>query len=120
MQKWIMSGLFFMACAFAIVLLFTLPGKDQVAQEAKPTMPEVTLDAAQAEAVVKANCIACHGDQLQGQSGPNLQTIGTVLSAEQLYSTISKGKGGGMMPPFKDKLKDEEIANVALWLSEKK
>lgn len=120
MQKWIMSGLFFAACVFAVVLLFTLPGKDQVAQEEKPTMPQVTLNAAEAEAIVNTSCISCHGDQLQGQSGPNLQTIGSTLSSEQLYSIISKGKGGGMMPAFKDKLKDEEIANVALWLSEKK
>jgi len=117
MQKWIMSGLFFAACAIALVLMFTLPGKE-MAEEAKPTMPEVTLDAGAAETLVKANCISCHGDQLQGSVGPNLQNIGATLSAEQIYNTISKGKG--IMPPFKDQLKEEEIANVALWLSEKK
>jgi mono/diheme cytochrome c family protein len=70
MQKWIMSGLFFAACAFAVVLMFTLPGKAEVAEENKPTMPEVVLDATSAEALVKANCITCHGDQLQGGVGP--------------------------------------------------
>lgn len=117
MQKWVMSGLFFAACAIALVLMFTLPGKE-IAEEEKPTMPVVTLDAGAAETLVKANCISCHGDQLQGSVGPNLQNIGATLSAEQIYNIVSKGSG--MMPAFKDQLKDEEIANVALWLSEKK
>ena len=52
-----MSGLFFVACALAIALMFTLPGKEQVAQEEKPTMPEVTLDA-RAEATLKASALA--------------------------------------------------------------
>ncbi|GAB6992621.1 c-type cytochrome [Paenibacillus pini] len=119
MQKWIMSGLFFAACVVAIVLMVTLPGKEDVAQEEKPSMPEVKLDAAAAEATVKAQgCLSCHGDQLQGSVGPNLQKIGSQLSAEEIYTIITKGKGG--MPSFKDKLKSEEIANVAQWLAAKK
>ncbi|MFD1179345.1 c-type cytochrome [Paenibacillus puldeungensis] len=120
MQKWIMSGLFFAACALAIVLMFTLPSREQAEQEAKPTLPEITMNAAGAEATVKANCISCHGDALQGAIGPNLQKIGSQLSAEQLYGIITKGKSGGSMPSFKDRLKEEEIANVAMWLADKK
>ncbi|GIO58401.1 MULTISPECIES: c-type cytochrome [Paenibacillus] len=119
MQKWIMSGVLTIAVVMAIVLMFTLPGKEQVAEEEKPTMPEVTMDAAAAESTIKAQgCISCHGDQLQGAVGPNLQKIGSQLSAEEIYTIITKGKGG--MPSFKDKLKAEEIANVAQWLAEKK
>ncbi|NWL90252.1 MULTISPECIES: c-type cytochrome [unclassified Paenibacillus] len=118
MQKWIMSGLLGVAFIMAIVLIFTLPGKEEVAKEAKPTMPEITLNVDQADATIKANCISCHGDQLQGQVGPNLQKIGAQLTADQLYGIIKKGKG--QMPTFKDRLKDEEIANVALWLAEQK
>lgn len=120
MQKWIMSGLLAVACIFAAVLMFTLPGREQVAQEEKPQMPAVTLNAEQAEEIVNVTCLSCHGDQLQGASAPALARIGSTLTADQLYSIISKGKGGGMMPSFKDKLKEEEIANIALWLSEKK
>ncbi|MBP2002770.1 cytochrome c550 [Paenibacillus shirakamiensis] len=118
MQKWIMSGLLFIACAFAIVLIFTLPGKEEVAQDAKPTMPKVTLNASAAEATMKANCISCHGDQLEGKIGPNLQKIGGQLTDEQIFTTITKGNGN--MPSFKDKLKPEEIANVAMFLAAKK
>ncbi|EBK2060100.1 cytochrome c, partial [Salmonella enterica subsp. enterica serovar Typhi] len=73
MQKWIMSGLFVIAGALALVLMFTLPSREQAEQEAKPQLPEITMNAEQAEATVKANCISCHGDQLQGGAGPNLQ-----------------------------------------------
>jgi len=118
MQKYIMSGLFFTACIVAIVLMFTLPGKEQVAEEAKPSMPEVVLDAASAETLVTANCITCHGDQLQGGVGPNLQKVGSEMTPEEIYSLVSKGKA--IMPSFKGKLKEEEIANVAQWLAAKK
>jgi cytochrome c550 len=118
MQKWIMSGLFFAACAFAVVLMFTLPGKEEVAEQNKPTMPVVQLDATKAEATVKASCITCHGDQLQGGVGPSLQNEGGTHDAEVIYNIVTKGRG--QMPTFKEKLAPEEIANVALWLSEKK
>lgn len=118
MQKWIMSGLFFAACAFAVVLMFTLPGKEEVAEQNNPTMPVVQMDAAKAEATVKASCITCHGDQLQGGVGPSLQNEGSEHDAEGIYSIVTKGRG--TMPSFKDKLAPEEIANVAMWLSEKK
>ncbi|MCL6606170.1 MAG: cytochrome c [Paenibacillus sp.] len=118
MQKWIMSGLFFAACAFAVVLMFTLPGKEQVAEENNPTLPVVQLDAAKAEATVKANCITCHGDQLQGGIGPSLEKIGAEHDAEGIFNIVTKGSG--QMPSFKEKLAPEEIANVAMWLSEKK
>lgn len=108
----------FAACAFAVVLMFTLPGKEEVAEENKPTMPVVQLDAAKAEATVKASCITCHGDQLQGGVGPSLQNEGGQHDAEEIYSIVTKGRG--QMPSFKEKLAPEEIANVALWLSEKK
>ncbi|WP_025692991.1 c-type cytochrome [Paenibacillus zanthoxyli] len=118
MQKWIMSGLFFAACAFAVVLMFTLPGREQVAEQNHPTMPTVKAEPAKAEQIVKANCITCHGDQLQGGVGPSLQQEGNNHNAEQIYSIVTKGRG--QMPSFKDKLAPEEIANVAMWLSEKK
>ncbi|WP_152395725.1 c-type cytochrome [Paenibacillus guangzhouensis] len=119
MQKWIMSTLFFGACTLAIVLMFTLNVGPKGEQKQEAKMPEVTLDAAAAEATVKANCISCHGNSLEGGVGPNLQKIGAELDEQKLFKTITKGKGG-MMPAFKDKLKEEEIANVAKWLAAKK
>lgn len=119
MQKYIMSTLFFGACVLAVVLMFTLNAGPKGAVKQEATMPEVTLDAAAAEAIMKAKCISCHGNSLEGGVGPNLQKIGAELDEQKLYQTISKGKGG-MMPSFKSQLKEEEIANVAKWLAAKK
>ncbi|CAH0122740.1 MULTISPECIES: cytochrome c [unclassified Paenibacillus] len=119
MYKWLMGGLFFAACALAVVLMFTLETGPKGEQKQEAAMPEVTLDAAAAETIAQANCISCHGDSLQGGIGPNLQNIGAQLDEEALYKIITKGKGS-MMPAFKDKLKQEEIANLAKWLAEKK
>ncbi|MDF2668504.1 MAG: cytochrome [Paenibacillus sp.] len=121
MYKWIMSGLFFGACLFGVIILAVTsfneaPGEQPEAQA--PAIPAVQLDVAAAEAIYKKSCISCHGDQLQGTMGPNLQKVGTKYTKEQLYKLILNGKGG--MPAFKSSLKEEEVANLALWLADHK
>ncbi|MEK0314099.1 menaquinol-cytochrome c reductase cytochrome b/c subunit [Cohnella sp. 56] len=68
---------------------------------------------------MKAQCIACHGTELQGQVGPMLAGIGDTLNHDQIKEIITNGKGDGM-PSFKDKLTDEEIDKVATWLAKQK
>jgi cytochrome c551 len=68
-----------------------------------------------AQAVFKQNCVTCHGVDLGGGAGPNLQKVGARLSADQIAATITNGRGG--MPPFKDKLKAEEIDALSKWLA---
>lgn len=121
MRNWIMAVLFFGACAFGLVVLIVgavqdKPEKEQQAQG--PSMPSVTLDKAAAETTFKQSCVACHGEQLEGKIGPNLQKVGTKMSSEQLYKLVLNGKGG--MPAFKSSLKEEQVANLALWLAEHK
>lgn len=121
MQKWIMAVLFFGACAFGMIMLMTSAATDKPdkKEEAKgPSMPAVTLDQAAAEAIYKQSCVACHGNQLEGKMGPNLQKVGTKLTDEQLYKLVLNGKGA--MPAFKSSLKEEEVANLALWLAQHK
>jgi cytochrome c551/c552 len=70
-----------------------------------------------AEDVFKANCAGCHGQNLEGISGPNLTKVGSKYDAEGIKKIIKEGKG--IMPP--GILTDEkEIDAVAKWLSEKK
>lgn len=71
-----------------------------------------------AEAIAKANCISCHGADLAGKVGPNLQKIGAKLSRDQIKNQITNGGGG--MPSMKNKLKPEEIDALADWLAAKK
>lgn len=70
-----------------------------------------------AEAVFKQNCASCHGQNLEGISGPNLTKVGGKYSAEEIAGIIKDGKGG--MPPGMLK-KQPEIEAVAKWLAEKK
>ena len=91
----------------------------------KPTAPAPapetgggTTTTIDAQAVFKQNCISCHGDQLQGGVGPNLQKVGAAMTADQIAAKI--GSGGGGMPPFKGQLKDDEIAALSNWLAAKK
>ncbi|MEK8131999.1 cytochrome c [Paenibacillus filicis] len=71
-----------------------------------------------AQALYKSNCLACHGDQLQGGMGPKLQKVGAKLSAEQITAKVQNGGGG--MPAYTSKLKPEEIQALAAWLAENK
>lgn len=86
--------------------------------EVASKMPAGTLDANLAQTTFKQNCMSCHGTDLQGGAGPNLQKVGIKLSDEQIFKKIESG--GGMMPAFKTQLKEEEVANLARWLAEKK
>jgi cytochrome c551 len=76
--------------------------------------------AANAETVAKQNCIACHGNALDGNgdSKKNLQTVGARLNKEQIATTIANGRNA--MPAFKGRLKDDEITALADWLAAKK
>lgn len=70
--------------------------------------------------VYRANCVNCHGTELQGKIGPktNLQEVGKHMSATDITGQIERG--GETMPPFKDRLTDEQIAGLAEWLAGKK
>lgn len=71
-----------------------------------------------AEAIAKSSCISCHGTDLEGRGAPSLQKVGAKLTKEQIIAKIANGGGG--MPSYKNKLKEEEIGALAEWLAAKK
>jgi cytochrome c551 len=82
---------------------------------ASPGAGTTTIDA---QAVFKQNCVTCHGVNLEGGVGKNLQKVGSRLTADLITTTITNGHGG--MPPFQGKLKPEEITALSVWLAAKK
>lgn len=121
MYKWTFFVVFCLACCLGVgLLLFNLPGKEESVADKPPSVeiPDTPADASAAEDLYKANCVGCHGDQMQGGMGPNLQKVGGTLSKDKIYNQILKGGGG--MPAFQEQLSDDQIINIASWLSTKK
>lgn len=116
MNKWLMAALVVAACLFGVYLLTTMPPKEQDAAPSDTfAVPDVPLDADAAMQLYKANCLSCHGAELQGKFGPALAKVGSTLSKEQIYKRIEQGGGG--MPKFAGKLTDDQLANLANWLA---
>ena len=72
--------------------------------------------AASAEQIYKQNCASCHGQDLSGGVGPNLQKVGSKYSKEQIKEIIANGRGA--MPA--GIIKGEDADKVAEWLASKK
>ncbi|PTM56688.1 cytochrome c551 [Desmospora activa DSM 45169] len=70
-----------------------------------------------AENIYNNNCMSCHGQNLEGVSGPGLKEVGAKYSQEEIEEIIMNGKG--RMPAIKQ-LSDENRAVLAEWLAEHK
>jgi len=64
----------------------------------------------------QTSCIGCHGKNLEGQVGPNLQKIGGKMSAEEITTIIKDGKPPGM-PGGMFKGSDEELKKLVDYLA---
>jgi mono/diheme cytochrome c family protein len=79
------------------------------------TMPADQPDGA---TIFKRNCVMCHGPDGKGVAtfktpdftNPRVQAS---LTDEQILETIKNGKQGTVMPPWRDKLSDQDIKAVA-------
>jgi menaquinol-cytochrome c reductase cytochrome b/c subunit len=91
-----------------------IPGREKIAAMVDANDPAFT------GTMTQAQCIACHGAELEGANGPTLRGIGDVLSKEEIVETITNGKGNGNMPSFKADLTTEQIDQIATWLSKQK
>lgn len=86
---------------------------------AKPGTLQTDPRFANAVRLYRANCVACHGDRLQGGVGPNLEHVGARLTEAAIARQIDKG--GGPMPGYgpdqQGILTRAEIDELAAWLS---
>jgi menaquinol-cytochrome c reductase cytochrome b/c subunit len=90
-----------------------IPGKEKIVAMVAADDPAFT------ETMTQAQCIACHGAELEGANGPTLRGVGDLISKEELVATITNGKNEGM-PPFKETLSTQQIDQIATWLSKQK
>lgn len=74
------------------------------------------------EAVYKANCVACHGAELQGGIGPNLVDSTWIHggSPEEIVATITNGVAAKGMPTWGPILGNEKIGEVAAYIISKR
>ena len=82
------------------------------AAERGPTPP--SGDGQRGEELYKASCIICHGPRAAGGIGPRLAG-NSVLSNEQAFWKIVH-EGRHVMPPLKDALSDQQMADILAWL----
>src|SRR5215472_4368447 len=79
------------------------------------------LSAAEGDAVFKARCTPCHGGDGKGKAAigtpdfTNAKTQSAISDADMI-DTITNGRKGTVMPAWKGKLSDEEIAGVTAYL----
>jgi menaquinol-cytochrome c reductase cytochrome b/c subunit len=89
-----------------------VPGREQIAAMVNANDPAFAM-------MKQAQCIACHGAELEGANGPTLRGVGDILSKDEIVATITNGKNQGM-PSFKDQLSTAQINQIATWLSTQK
>jgi cytochrome c551 len=75
---------------------------------------------AKAVQLYQQSCQSCHGANLEGATGPNLQHVGSQLSEADIENRIASG--GGAMPAFRSLhiLTYDQIRQLAEWLATKK
>jgi len=111
MKKWLVAILF-----GTVLTLGACGGGDDGADDNASPDGE-TVDTAAGEEVYKSSCASCHGGDLTGQSGPALDTIGDKYTADEIEDIVENGTGS---MPAQSQVSDDDRAEVASWLADKK
>ena len=69
--------------------------------------------------VFLSNCIACHGKDGNGTTGPNLTDDAYVHVAkiEDIFDVVKKGRNNGAMPAWSNRLNPKEIVTVSSYVA---
>jgi len=73
-----------------------------------------TGDSKRGEELYKASCVVCHGPRATGGVGPRLAG-NPVLSNDQAFWKIVY-EGRHVMPPLKDVVTEQQMADIRAWL----
>ncbi|WP_379966208.1 cytochrome c550 [Ectobacillus sp. sgz5001026] len=101
----------------ALMLIFSFQGiKQEKELTAAQTGGAAPQAAANPEEIVKQTCTSCHGANLEGSVGPNLQKIGSKYSQDEIKAILMNGRGN--MPA--GLVTSDVAAKVAAYLEGKK
>lgn len=107
-----------LTAGFSIVLLLGACGGNEEEAEEAAVIGDGQATAEDGEAVYRAaSCFSCHGADLEGASGPNLQEVGARLSEDQIRTVVVEGTNimpGGMVED------PEDLDHLVEWLSNQK
>lgn len=104
-----------LTAGFSIVLLLGACGgsEEETGGNAETGDEQAAVD--DGKAIYRsASCFSCHGVELEGASGPNLQEVGARLSEDEIRTVIVEGTDvmpGGLVENPK------ELDALAAWLS---
>ncbi len=95
-------------------------GDDDAADNNNDTGEEVVdggeTASAGVEEIYQQSCASCHGGNLEGRNGPELETVGSRIDKAEILDVIDNGRPG--MPG--GLIKGDDAEKVADWLAEKK
>jgi len=115
MKRKIIGVIMIVMLAFAMV---ACSSKSKDTSDKTNNKTTTTANAGDAQKLFDAKCSQCHGKDLAGNVGPNLQKIGSKYSKDEILNIIKNGKNNGAMPAGLYSGKDADT--IATWLSNKK
>jgi mono/diheme cytochrome c family protein len=71
-------------------------------------------DATRGEELYNASCVVCHGPLATGGIGPRLAGNPLLANEQAFWKTVSEGRH--LMPPLRDALTEQQIADIQVWL----
>jgi len=111
MKKWLMAVLF----GSALVLGACGGGGDATDDSGDAGDDGDDVEASAGEEAYQDSCASCHGGNLEGGAGPELEDVGSEFSEDEIEDIIENGIGS--MPP-QDQVSDEDRTAIAEWLVE--
>ena len=108
--------LFIMAIVLSILLLAMSACEKKKSEEAQVTTKTEALDS-EGVKLFKQHCEVCHGEGGKGNIGPDLTDSKWKYGStdDELFTTISKGRSGGM-PAWEKQLSAEKIKELTAYI----
>ncbi len=73
-----------------------------------------TGDNTRGEGLYNASCVICHGPRAAGGIGPRLAGNPVLSNEQAFWKTVHEGRH--VMPPLKDAVSKQQMADIQAWL----